>query len=279
MNKLSLTKRVQILQLMVEGSALRSIARITGVSINTVYSLLSDAGLACEVFHNQQAQNLICRYVQCDEAWSFLYAKQKRISKLKRQDVLAGDIWTWNAIDVDTRFIVSRVVGNRTLEFARRFMADLNSRLAWPCQLSTDAHQSYLQAVIDTFGDDIDYAQVTRSKDDETRIKTALIGYPDIDEINNTYVERQHLTMRMSMKRYSRKTNAHSKKYSGHCDMTALYFTYYNWCRVHESLDTTPAVEMCLADNPLSIAFIAELIDRIKPPPKKRGPYKKRVVG
>lgn len=275
MNVLPLAKRTQIITLLVEGNSLRATSRIADVSINTVTKLLVDVGRACMKFHDEKVKNVSSKKIQCDEIWSFVYAKQKNVPDEKIGS--AGDVWTWTAIDADTKLIVSWYVGNRGAESAHDFMKDVASRLANRVQLTTDGHSAYLNAVSNVFEGQIDYAQLvkmygvaTGEHDTEKRyspaectgIKTNVIyGKPSKEDISTSYVERQNLTMRMHMRRFTRLTNAFSKKVENHCYAIALHFVYYNFCRIHKTLRVTPAMEAGLTQDIMEISDIIKLAD------------------
>jgi IS1 family transposase len=288
MNKLSTNQRAQILHMLVEGNSLRAAARMADVSRNTVCKLLRDAGEACLGYQDRVLRNLSCQRVQCDEIWSFVYAKQKNVPEEKKDQ--AGDIWTWVAIDSDTKLVPCWHVGNRTLEHAELFIEDLASRLANRVQLSTDGHQPYLSAIDDSFGNNIDYGRLIKiygpytdketnrrySRSEFVRAERQVKkGDPNPKHISTSYVERQNLTMRMSMRRFTRLTNGFSKKIENHMHAISLHYMYYNFCRIHKSLRVTPAMEAGIADSVYDLEFIVGLIDAMAPPSKKRGPYKK----
>jgi IS1 family transposase len=291
MNKLSLETRVQILSMLCEGSSMRSVSRITGVSINTVSKLLVDAGLACAAFHDKTVRGVAAKAVQCDEIWSFTYAKNKNVKFAKAAPGGAGDVWTWTALDADSKLIVSWHVGDRSQHTGISFMGDLKGRLANRVQLTTDGHKAYLRAVAEV-DFDADYAMLVKIFATDYAgagryspptcigaIKQAIMGNPDPDLINTSFVERQNLTMRMSMRRFTRLTNAFSKKFENHCHALALYFVFYNFCRVHKTLGATPAMAAGLVDRVLKMADVVELIDaRAAETPIVRGPYKKQNV-
>lgn len=288
MNKLSREQRKTILSLLVEGSSMRSISRTVGVSINTVSKLLVDAGLASTEFHEQHVLEVDAKRVQCDEIWSFCYAKKRNVPDAKAAPEGAGDVWTWTAIDSDSKLIISWLVGGRDSDYALEFMDDVRFRLANRVQLTTDGHYAYLDAVEGAFGGDIDYAQLQKlygkpPQSEQRRYTPSNIlgirrkrvnGNPDRQHVSTSHVERHNLTMRMSMRRFTRLTNAHSKKLENHCHALALYFVWYNWCRVHSSLKVTPAMEALLTNKLYDIGFIVDLIEAREPPPGKRGPYK-----
>ena len=262
-----------------------------GVNINTVTKLLIDAGEACRDFHNQAVRDVTARHIQCDEIWSFCYAKQKNAERATGQIDSAGDVWTWTAIDSDTKLVLSWLVGGRDAEYGLEFMDDVRARLANRVQLSTDGHGAYLEAVDGAFGGAIDYAQLIKiygnpSNEERRRYspgqcistrKVAVSGTPDMDAVNTSYVERHNLTMRMSMRRFTRLTNAFSKKRENHAYAVALYTVWYNFIRPHSSLKgQTPAQAAGLAETRLTMRQLVGLINERAPKPK-RGPYKKRI--
>ena len=292
MNKLDTKTRAQILSMLVEGSSMRSVSRITGVSINTVAKLLIDAGEACLAFHDRTVRDVQAKRVQCDEIWSFCYAKEKNVSGAKAAPADAGDVWTWTALDADSKLIISFLVGGRDSEYAMAFMDDVASRLAGRVQMTTDGHKAYLEAVEGAFGCDVDYAQLIKlygaapagatgrySPAECTGIRKIKVeGQPDIEHVSTSYVERMNLNIRMGNRRFTRLTNAFSKKLENHVHMLALYFVHYNFCRVHKSLRMSPAMAAGVASSLYDAEFIVGLIDDAAPAPKKRGPYKKRTA-
>lgn len=275
MNKLPVSKRVQILTMLVEGSSLRSISRVCGVSINTVTKLLVDAGTVCAAFHAENVKGVKAKRIQCDEIWSFCYSKNKNVPTAKRKDLAYGDVWTWTGLDADSKLIVSWMVGGRDSDYAITFMDDLRSRLANRVQLTTDGHKAYLEAVEGAFGGDVDYAQLVKlygaspesskgrySPAECTGIRKERIeGRPDPKHISTSYVERQNLTMRMQMRRFTRLTNAFSKKIENHCHSLALYFVWYNWVRLHKAHKLTPAMAVGITDKLLEMKDIVALMD------------------
>ena len=290
MNKLPLAKRTQILAMLCEGSSMRSISRVADVSINTVSKLLVEAGEACLAIHDETVRNVKASRVQCDEIWSFCHAKQKNVPTAKAAPDGAGDVWTWTAIDADTKLIVSYFVGDRGGESAMILMDDLRARLANRVQLTTDGHKAYLEAVEGAFGADVDYAQLVKlygptmtapgrySPAECTGIKKIRReGNPDIAHVSTSYVERQNLTMRMSMRRFTRLTNAFSKKLENHSHALALYFAFYNFCRIHKTLRVSPAMAAGISDRLWSLDDVVAKIDAMAPASKPRGPYKKRA--
>jgi IS1 family transposase len=287
MNKLPIEKRVQIINLLVEGNSLRSTSRIADVSINTVTKLLVEVGQACQKLHDEVITNIHSERVQCDEIWSFVYAKQKNVPEEKQGE--AGDIWTWTAIDADSKLILSWYVGNRDVYSATEFMKDVASRLSNRVQLTTDGHRAYLYAVDRAFDGDIDFAQLVKiygqpeGKGNEKRYSPAectgtethiVSGNPNVKFISTSYVERSNLTMRMHMRRFTRLTNAFSKKIENHCYAIALHFVYYNFVKIHKSLRVPPAMQAGLIKRLMTIEDIVRLVPDEQP--KKRGSYKKK---
>lgn len=292
MNKLPIEKRRQILAMLCEGSSMRSISRIADVSINTVSKLLVEAGEAALAIHDETVRNVKASRIQCDEIWSFCYAKDKNVPAAKDAPEGAGDVWTWTAIDADTKLIVSYFVGDRSGQSAIALMDDLRARLSNRVQLTTDGHKAYLEAVEGAFGADVDYAMlvkmygnVGKGKSAEVRYspaectgirKLSVEGKPDIKHVSTSYVERQNLTMRMSMRRFTRLTNAFSKKLDNHIHALALYFVFYNFTRIHKTLRMSPAMAAGITDRLWSLDDVIAKIDEMAPAPKARGPYKKR---
>ncbi len=269
---------------------MRSIARVMGVSFNTVAKLLIDAGTACATYHDETVRNVKAKRVQCDEIWSFCYAKARTVPTAKNAPGRAGDVWTWTALDADSKLIVSWLVGGRDAEYANAFMQDVADRLVNRVQLTTDGNIAYLDAVERAFGIDVDYAQLIKiygkAPDAEKRysppvcvgtMKDTLNGEPAKRHISTSFVERQNLTMRMSMRRYTRLTNAFSKRFDNHCHALALYFVWYNFVRIHKSLRVTPAMAAGVTDRLWDMTDIVALIDANEPAQKKRGPYEKRI--
>jgi IS1 family transposase len=285
MNKLPLEKKKQIINLLIEGSSLRSISRICDVSINTVTKILVETGKACEKLHNETVTNIKAARVQTDEIWSFVYVKENAPEGMEDK---AGDLWTWTALDTDSKMIVSWFVGNRDAESANIFMHDIAVRLANKVQLKTDGFRSYLDAVEDNFDGDIEFVQLVKlygSLDDvhEKRyspaeytgqIKKTIAGNPHEKFISISYFERQNLTMRMHIRRFTRLTNTSSKKIENHCYAIALHFVYYNFCKIHKSLSVTPAMQMGLMKKPMTLEDIAVLSDIQAPKENRR--YKKK---
>ena len=290
MNKLPLEKRVQILSMLCEGSSIWSISRVVDVSFNTVAKLLQDAGLACAAYHDVTVRNVAAKRVQCDEIWSFCYAKAKSVPAAKNAPAGAGDVWTWTALDADSKLIVGWLVGGRDAEYANEFMDDVAQRLANRVQLTSDGHGAYLDAVAGAFGGNVDFATLIKlygqAPDAEKRYtpptcvgtrKERWTGDPDPKHVSTSFVERQNLTMRMSMRRFTRLTNAFSKRIDNHCHALALYFVWYNFVRIHTSLRVTPAMAAGITDRLWEMRDIVALIDANEQPRKKRGPYKKQI--
>lgn len=272
MNRLSVGRRAALVSLLVEGNSLRSASRIADVSINTVSKLLVDLGGACSAYQNDTLRGIRSQRVECDEIWSFVYAKAKNVPAEKRGIFGYGDVWTWTAIDAVSKLMISWRVGARDAVNALEFMQDLAGRLANRVQLTTDGHKPYLSAVEDTFGADIDYSMLVKlygpSPDGETRYSPAkcvgcipqpIMGNPDPAFISTSYVERQNLTMRMSMRRFTRLTNGFSKKLANHVAAISLHYMYYNFGRIHKTLRCTPAMAAGISDHIWSLDEIARL--------------------
>jgi IS1 family transposase len=278
MNKLPLVKRVQILAMLCEGSSMRSISRVADVSINTVDKLLCDAGEAALAYHDRAVRGVKAQRIQCDEIWSFVGAKQKNVAGSKRAgDPTAGDCWTWTAIDADSKLLVSYQVGGRDAEYALMLMDDLRGRLANRVQLTTDGHKAYLGAVEEAFGADIDYGMLVKLYGEPSHSpeaarrysptecvgarKEMITGKPDPRHISTSYTERANLTMRMSMRRFTRLTNAFSRKIENHEHMVALYALWYNFVRIHKTLRTSPAMAAGIETRLWSMDDVVALID------------------
>jgi IS1 family transposase len=290
MNKLPTVKRVQVLSLLCEGSSMRSIARVVDVSFNTVVKLLEDAGRACAEHHDQTVRGVRAKRVQCDEIWAFCYAKQKNVATAKAAPDGAGDVWTWTALDADSKLIVSALIGGRDAGYASEFMQDAAGRLAGRVQLTTDGHKAYLEAVEGAFGADVDYAMLVKlfgaaPESAKGRYspaecigvhKAAIGGKPDPKHISTSYVERQNLTMRMQMRRFTRLTNAFSKRAENHAHALAIYFTFYNFVRIHTTLRVPSAMAAGLTDRLWSMEDVVALVDAREAAPAKRGPYQPR---
>ena len=286
MNKLSTQKRAQILEMLVEGMSMRAVSRIAGVSINTVTKLMIDAGEACAAYHDEAVQNVTASRIQCDEIWAFCYAKEKNVKRAKAAPQGAGDVWTWTALDADSKMILSYEVGDRSADTAIEFMDDLRGRLANRAQITTDGHRAYLEAVEGAFGDDVDYAMLVKlygaAPEGQRRYSPAecvgtrkrrVTGKPVRADVSTSYVERQNLTMRMGMRRFTRLTNAFSKKIENHLHMLSVYFVHYNFCRQHKSLGgVSPAMAAGVSDTLHDMEWIVGLIDARAPAPKRPGP-------
>jgi IS1 family transposase len=275
MNKLPLAKRIAILTALVEGCSLRSTSRMIGVSINTVTKLLVDAGHACAKYQHEVMRNLSCKRFECDEIWSFCAMKQKNVPDTRKDEYGIGDVWTWTAIDAETKLVPCWLVGTRDAGYAQEFMHDLAGRLASRVQLTTDGYRAYLTAVDGAFGNKIDYAMLVKiygaEKTGPGRYsppecigceRKGVTGNPDPDLISTSYVERQNLTMRMRMRRFTRLTNAFSKKIENMEHAVALYFMNYNFMRKHQTLKTTPAQAAGVADHQWTFEELVTLIDR-----------------
>lgn len=273
MNKLSQEKQTQVIAALVEGNSIRATARMTGVSKPTILKLLAEVGSACADYQDRALRNLKCKRIQCDEAWSFVYAKEKNVPADKKGKFGYGDVWTWVAIDADTKLVPSFMVGNRDGLTAKMFIDDLASRVSHRVQLTTDGLKVYLEAVEGAFGADIDYAMLIKtyeSSQEETRYSPAVctscerqpvMGSPDPKHISTSYVERQNLTLRMHIRRFTRLTNAFSKKIENHAYHVALHYMHYNFCRIHRTLRVTPAMEAGVTDHVWGLEEIAALLD------------------
>jgi IS1 family transposase len=284
MNRLTSEKRTQVIGCLVEGNSIRSTVRMTGVAKNTVTKLLVDMGTACSVYMDVTMRDLPCERLQVDEIWAFVGSKQKNVPAGKEGEY--GDIWTWVALDADTKLVPSYRIGGRDAGEAHAFMQDLSRRLRHRVQLTSDGHRAYLTAVRGAFGGEVDYAQLVKiyGADSRTRyspapclgaIPTRITGSPDPDHISTSYVERQNLTMRMSMRRFTRLTNAFSKKVENLAAAVSLHFAYYNFCRVHQTLGTTPAVAAGVSDHIWKLDELVGLLEAAEATPIKRGHYAK----
>jgi IS1 family transposase len=274
MNRLSLERRAQIVRSLVEGNSVRSTCRMVGVSKDAVLKLIGDVGTACAAFHNSAVRGVKTQRVQCDEIWSFCYAKEKNVPA-EKEGTGAGSVWTWTAIDADSKLIISYLCGERDASWACKFMEDLASRVTTRIQITTDGHRAYAEAVEGAFGMDVDYAMLIKlygapSDNPESRYSPAacigtrtgiLSGNPDRKHISTSFVERQNLNLRMGVRRFTRLTNAFSKKFENHCHMVAIYHAYYNFCRVHQTLRVTPAMEAGLADHVWNLEELIGLLE------------------
>lgn len=272
MNTLTQDERVRVVAALVEGNSLRSTSRMTGVARNTINKLLVDLGSACMRFHDEHVRNVRVRRLQCDEIWAYVGAKARNVSAEKKE-IGWGDVWTWVGLDADTKLVVSYLVGGRGADWAMDFMTDCASRIIGTPQITTDAHKPYLRAVEEAFGGDANYAVLHKvfgaSGEPETRYSPAacigcdmktISGVPNPKHVSTSYVERQNLTMRMSMRRFTRLTNAFSKKIENHAYAVALHFMYMNYVRIHQTLRVTPAMEAGLSDHAWDIAELVGII-------------------
>lgn len=291
MKKLPREKRVQIIRALVDGASMRATARIAGVSFNAVNKLLIDAGSVCAAYHDENVRGVKAHRVQVDEIWAFCYAKAKNVPTAKRQDLAYGDVWTWTAMEAQSKLLISYVVGGRDGEYALALMDDLRSRIENRVQLTTDGHKAYLDAVEGAFGGDVDYAMLVKlygqAPDPEKRYspaecigakKSIVEGDPDPAHISTSFVERQSLTMRINMRRFTRLTNAFSKKIEHHAHAVALHVMYYNFCRIHETLRVTPAMAAGLTDRLWEVGDLIDVLDAREVAPKRPKTYRKRAA-
>lgn len=274
MNRLTIADRARVVAALVEGNSIRSTVRMTGVAKNTVAKLLLELGSACAAYHDEYVRDVRVRRLQCDEIWSFVGCKKKNATPEQKQQGW-GDVWTWTAIDADTKLCVAYLVGGRDAGWAGEFLQDAASRIRGRVQITTDGHRAYVDAVEDAFGADVDYAQLQKiygapSDEEQRRYSPAkcigtdmkvVSGNPDPKHISTSFVERQNLTMRMSMRRFTRLTNGFSKKIENHMAAVALYFFFYNFCRVHQTLRVTPAMEAGLADHVWALDEMVALLE------------------
>ncbi len=276
MNRLDRKRRAQVVAALVEGSSINSVVRMTGVSKPTILKLLADLGTACAKYQDEKLRGLPCQRVQCDEIWSFCFAKDKNLPDELKNKFGFGSVWTWTAICADTKLMISWLVGERSAPYAIKFIDDLASRLAHRVQLTTDGHSPYLKAVEGAFGSEIDYAMLEKLyasppiEGTTTRYSPAqccgtrthrITGNPDGGHISTSSAERMNLQIRMGMRRFTRLTNAHSKKVENHRHALALFFMYYNFARIHQTLRVTPAMEAGVADHVWSLEEIVGLLD------------------
>jgi IS1 family transposase len=272
MNSLTKDERIRVVAALVEGNSIRSTSRMTGIARNTITKLLVDLGTACMEFHDANVRNVRVRRLQCDEIWSYVGAKAKNVSAEKKE-IGWGDVWTWVGIDADTKLVVSYLVGGRGADWAMDFMQDAASRIKGRVQITTDGHKAYLEAVEGAFGMDCDYAQLHKiygaSLENEARYSPAVCigcdmktvsGNPDPKHVSTSFVERQNLNMRMGMRRFTRLTNAFSKKIENHAHAVALHFMYMNFVRIHQTLRVTPAMEAGLTHSPWTLADLVALL-------------------
>jgi IS1 family transposase len=272
-NCLDTKTRAQVIRCLIEGCSIRATVRMTGVAKNTVTKLLVDMGEACAAYHDEHVRGLQCKRVQCDEIWSFVGAKMKNTSE-EKMEAGWGDVWTWTALDADSKLMVSYMVGQRGPRWANSFMRDVASRINSRIQITTDGHRAYAEAIEGAFGCDVDYAMLIKlygSDSFDTKyspgecigIQTAVLaGNPDPKHISTSYVERQNLTMRMQMRRFTRLTNGFSKKIENHQAAIALHYMHYNFCRVHQTLRVTPAMEAGLADHVWTVEDLCALLPK-----------------
>jgi IS1 family transposase len=274
MNRLDSKTQVRVINCLIEGCSIRATVRMTGVAKNTVAKLLTDIGCACAGYHNRTVRGLKVRRLQADEIWCFVGAKAKNVRAEKKLEGW-GDIWTWVGIDADTKLVVSYLVGGRDGGWAKEFMEDCASRIKNRVQITTDGHRAYLEAVENAFGADIDYAQLQKiygaPSENDTRYSPAtcigcdmkvVSGDPDPKHVSTSFVERQNLTMRMQMRRFTRLTNGFSKKADNHRHMVALHYMYYNFCRIHQTLRCTPAMEAGLTDHVWTLEELIALLPK-----------------
>ncbi len=274
MNLLSTERRVQIVRCLVDGCSMRATARIAGVARNTIDKLLVDLGDACSRYQDATLRNLSCKRIQVDECWAFCYCRQKQVTEEIAERQIAGDIWTWAAIDADTKLVPCWTLGKRDAEAAEYFVSDLASRLADRVQLRSNGLRAYLTAVLNAFGDEVDYAQLVKvyETDHEGQRRYSppecvacdrvnIIGDPDPKHVSTSFIERQNLTMRMGMRRFTRLTNAFSKKAENHAAAVSLHVMHYNFARVYRTLKTSPAVAAGVGDHVWSIEEIVALLD------------------
>jgi IS1 family transposase len=278
MKQLPTEQRVAVVRCLTEGCSIRATVRMTGVAKNTIVKLLAALGQACSEYQDRAMRNLQCKRLQLDEIWSFVYSKSKNVPAEKAGEFGIGDVWTWTAIDAETKLVPSWLVGPRDGETAKTFVADLAGRLAHRVQITSDGHSAYLQAVEDAFGWEVDYAMLVKvyggnGGQAESRYspgicvgcnKHAVKGNPDPNHISTSFAERQNLSMRMAMRRFTRLTNAFSKKVENHAHAIALYFMHYNFCRIHQTLRATPAMRAGVTGHIWSIEEIVALLPELK---------------
>ncbi len=293
MNTLRPEARAKILSMLVEGMSMRAASRIAGVSLNTVTKLLIDAGTVCEVFHDATVRNLRVNHLQCDEIWAFCGAKQRNVATMKKQSLDAGDVYTFTALDRETKLMVTWFSGDRDRRCTDLFLQDAASRIVTPVQITTDGFAAYTEAVDFAFGGGDSYAQVQKvfsSTSDKgpsrryspgivvSQSKEVMFGAPDEAMISTSHVERQNLNIRMGNRRFTRLTNGFSKKLDNHSHSLALYFFHHNFCRIHKGLRVTPAMAAGVTDELMDMGHVVRLIEQATEAPRKRGPYKKRAA-
>lgn len=281
MNKLDAKRRAQVIAALVEGNSIRATVRMTGVAKNTVTKLLVDMGAVCSAYQDRTLRNLTCQRIQCDEKWSFCHAKEKNVPEVHKGEFGYGDVWTWTAIDADSKLAVSWFVGNRDSAHAKLFISDVAERVANRIQITTDGHKVYLDAVYEGFGGEVDYAMLIKVYGKESIAekryspaayegseKRAILGAPDMKHVSTSHVERQNLTMGMSMRRFTRLTNVFSKKVENLASAVSLHFMYYNFARPHQALtkrengySTTPAMTAGVTDHVWTLAEIVALLE------------------
>jgi len=295
MNQLTSSQRVRVISALLEGNSIASTCRMTGVAKRTVLRLLAEMGVLCADHHHQTVRGLRPQRVQCDEIWSFCYARDKNVPSHLRDQPGIGSVWTWVGMDADTKLCIGWLIGDRDAECAREFMLDLASRIVSRVQLTTDGHQPYLQAVDDAFGKEVDYAMLVkiygkpRARDGRPRShdfvgakRQHVTGFPNGEFVSTSFIERQNLTMRMSMRRFTRRTNAFSKKLANLRHSVALHYANYNFCRIHQSLRVTPAMAAGLSDHVWSLdelvgLLVADEQKAIANGALKRGAYRPRI--
>ena len=278
MNKLNVSSRAKILSLLVEGTSINAVCRLTGASKNTVLKLLADIGEACAAYQDRVMRKLECKKIQCDEIWAFVGMKEKNVPASLKGTLGYGDVYTWTAIDADTKLIPCWHIGTRHQDSARAFISDLAPRLARRVQLTTDGHKAYLNAVDEAFGGEIDYAMLVKlygpahGNQQERKyspgeccgaIKGPVCGAPNDADISTSYVERANLTMRMHMRRFTRLTNGFSKKLENHMHAVSLHFMFYNFCKIHKTLRVTPAMEAKLDDHVWTMEEVVMMADTL----------------
>ncbi len=277
MNRLTAKDRARILSVLCEGMGVNAACRVTGASKNTVLKLLADIGEACAFYQDRVMNGLTCKRIECDEIWSFVGMKQRNVPEELAGVFGVGDVYTWTAIDADTKLVPCWHVGTRGAESAKLFISDLAARLDGRVQLTTDGHKAYLLAVEEAFGRDIDFAQLIKlygnegqTREDARRYSPAectgaekkrITGNPDMENVSTSYVERQNLTMRMHMRRFTRLTNAFSKKLENHMHAISLYFMFYNFCKIHKTLRVTPAMEAGITDHVWELEEVIMMAD------------------